>query len=57
LQELGIAAPSTTRLNGVTVIRVNLTNHRTRTADLDLLLAEIAALGENTETRRAAALA
>ena len=57
LQELGIAAPSTTRLNGVTVIRVNLTNHRTRTADLDLLLAEIAALGENTETRLAAALA
>lgn len=57
LQELGIAAPSTTRLNGATVIRVNLTNHRTRTADLDLLLAGIAALGENTETRLAAALA
>jgi glutamate/tyrosine decarboxylase-like PLP-dependent enzyme len=57
LQELGIAAPSTTRLNGATVIRVNLTNHRTRTQDLDLLLAEIAGLGESTETRLAAAQA
>ena len=57
LQELGIAAPSTTRLKGATVIRVNLTNHRTQTADLDLLLAEIAGLGESTETRLAAAQA
>ena len=57
LQELGIAAPSTTRLKGATVIRVNLTNHRTQTADLDLLLAEIAGLGESTETRLAAARA
>ena len=57
LQELGIAAPSTTRLKGATVIRVNLTNHRTRTEDLDLLLAEIAGLGESTETRLAAAQA
>ncbi|MBA4338543.1 MAG: cytochrome D ubiquinol oxidase subunit I [Hyphomonas sp.] len=57
LQELGIAAPSTTRLKGATVIRVNLTNHRTQTSDLDLLLAEIAGLGESTETRLAAAQA
>lgn len=55
LQELGIAAPSTTCLNGATVIRVNLTNHRTETAHLDLLLSEIAALGEGSDTRRVAA--
>lgn len=38
LQLSGIAAPSTTILNGQTVIRVNITNHRTRFSDLDLLL-------------------
>lgn len=55
LQELGIAAPSTTRLNGAAAIRVNLTNHRTQLSDLDLLLAEVAALGRSEETRRMAA--
>ncbi|MBI1398655.1 pyridoxal-dependent decarboxylase [Hyphomonas sp.] len=45
LQEEGLAAPSTTRLRGVSVIRVNLTNHRTQTADLDQLLKDVAALG------------
>lgn len=37
LQERGIAAPSTTRLHGRTVIRVNITNHRTRMRDMDIL--------------------
>jgi hypothetical protein len=46
LQESGIAAPSTTTLGGLTVIRVCLTNHRTRQGDLDLLLDAIATLGE-----------
>jgi len=55
LQELGIAAPSTTRLNGAVAIRVNLTNHRTQLSDLDLLLSEVAALGRSEETRRTAA--
>lgn len=55
LQELGIAAPSTTRLHGQTVIRVNLTNHRATCYDLDLLLAEIIALGESAETRLSSA--
>jgi aromatic-L-amino-acid/L-tryptophan decarboxylase len=45
LQEEGLAAPSTTRVHGASVIRVNLTNHRTRTADLDQLLKDVAALG------------
>lgn len=46
LQESGLAAPSTTRLKDVTAIRINLTNHRTRRSDLDLLLTEIVRIGE-----------
>ncbi len=46
LQERGIAAPSTTRLSGRLAIRVNLTNHRTRLADLDILLDAVLAAGE-----------
>lgn len=38
LQERGIAAPSTTRIAGKLAIRVNITNHRTCNADLDLLI-------------------
>jgi aromatic-L-amino-acid decarboxylase len=38
LQESGIAAPSTTRLQGRLAIRVNITNHRTCEADLELLV-------------------
>lgn len=39
LQCRGIAAPSTTSLNGVAAIRVCIANHRTRKADLEELLA------------------
>jgi len=45
LQESGIAAPSTTTLNGQTAIRVNITNHRTRESDLDILIAAILDIG------------
>ena len=45
LQRLGIAAPSTTRIDGRLAIRVCLTNHRTTTADLDLLVRESERLG------------
>jgi aromatic-L-amino-acid decarboxylase len=38
LQEAGIAVPSTTRVHGRSVIRVNITNHRTRPEDLDRLV-------------------
>ena len=41
LQETGIAAPSTTRLGGRLAIRVNMTNHRTREADLHILMDAI----------------
>ncbi|HEX6111368.1 MAG TPA: pyridoxal-dependent decarboxylase [Geminicoccaceae bacterium] len=46
LQESGVAAPSTTTLGGRTAIRVCLTNHRTRQADLEILLEATIALGE-----------
>jgi aromatic-L-amino-acid/L-tryptophan decarboxylase len=41
LQLQGIAAPSTTLIDGRTAIRVNITNHRTRRSDLDLLVREL----------------
>ncbi|MFQ1699478.1 pyridoxal phosphate-dependent decarboxylase family protein [Loktanella agnita] len=45
LQLRGIAAPSTTMIHGETAIRVNITNHRTRRADLDILTAAIREIG------------
>ncbi len=45
LQTEGIAAPSTTTINGETVIRVCITNHRTRSDDLTLLVSETRRLG------------
>ncbi len=47
LQERGIAAPSTTRLNGLLAIRVNITNHRTRISDLQVLIDAIVAIGSS----------
>ncbi len=37
VQESGVAVPSSGRVHGRAVIRVNITNHRTTTEDLDLL--------------------
>jgi len=54
LQEAGIAVPSTTRLRGRSVIRVNITNHRTRPEDLDQL---VEASREAAEARFAARVA
>ncbi|PWE32057.1 cytochrome D ubiquinol oxidase subunit I [Maritimibacter sp. 55A14] len=45
LQERGLAVPSTTRIGGRLAIRVNLTNHRTRMADMDALAGDILRLG------------
>lgn len=45
LQELGVAAPSTTRVEGRVAIRVNITNHRTRTADLNVLIDAVLSAG------------
>lgn len=41
LQESGIAAPSTTMLDGRLAIRVAVVNHRTRPSDMDILLAAL----------------
>ena len=41
LQLSGIAAPSTTVINGKTAIRVNITNHRTHSHDIDVLVNAI----------------
>ncbi|MBP9217303.1 MAG: cytochrome D ubiquinol oxidase subunit I [Sterolibacterium sp.] len=45
LQESGIAAPSTTMIDGHLAIRCAIVNHRTRQADLDALLAATLRLG------------
>ncbi|CAM3526836.1 Cytochrome D ubiquinol oxidase subunit I [Bordetella sputigena] len=56
VQESGIAAPSTTRVNGVLAIRAAIVNHRTTPADVDRLCdavlrigAELAALAPEPE--------
>ncbi|MBS1213767.1 MAG: cytochrome ubiquinol oxidase subunit [Proteobacteria bacterium] len=45
LQESGIAAPSTTTVNGRLAIRAAIFNHRTRQQDLDALLSGVISLG------------
>ncbi|NQY96613.1 MAG: cytochrome D ubiquinol oxidase subunit I [Henriciella sp.] len=42
IQMAGTAAPSSTRINGRLAIRVNITNHRTRIEDVELLLRTLA---------------
>jgi glutamate/tyrosine decarboxylase-like PLP-dependent enzyme len=45
LHESGVAVPSHTILRGTYALRVAITNHRTRRADLDLLLDEVVRQG------------
>jgi len=45
LQESGVAAPSGTKLNGQYVIRVCITNHRSRREDFDLLIDTVLRIG------------
>jgi len=54
IQESGIAAPSTTVLDGRLAIRVNITNHRTDQATLEALLAAVLARGQALAPRPAA---
>lgn len=51
LQEIGIAAPSTTKLHGVLNIRVNITNHRSTLADFDLLADAVVEAGQKIIAR------
>ena len=46
LQEKGIAVPSSTILNGKFVLRVSITNHRTKISDLELFINEVSKLGD-----------
>jgi aromatic-L-amino-acid/L-tryptophan decarboxylase len=45
LQESGIAAPSTTRINGELAIRAAIANHRTSSTDIDALVDATLAIG------------
>jgi aromatic-L-amino-acid decarboxylase len=45
LQESGIAAPSTTVLDGQLAIRAAIVNHRTDTCDIDMLIAAVLEFG------------
>ena len=51
---IGAISPSTTRIGGRLAIRVNLTNHRTRFEDLDVLVAEVKRIGEEATAGGAA---
>lgn len=46
LQEAGIAAPSTTRIDGNMVLRAAIFNHRTRRDDIDALVEAVLACAE-----------
>jgi glutamate/tyrosine decarboxylase-like PLP-dependent enzyme len=50
LQESGIAVPSSTELHGRRVIRVAITNHRTRDQDLDIVVDAVLQMGRRRTT-------
>ena len=50
LQEAGIAAPSTTTLDGRVAIRAALVNHRTRAEDVAILVDAVLAFGRRRAT-------
>jgi len=54
LQEQGIAAPSTTRINGRLAIRVAITNHRSQRADFDVLVKSVVAIAKQRTPARQA---
>ena len=51
LQEAGTAAPSWTTIEGETVIRCAIVNHRTTVSDMDLIVDSLTALAQ-TRLRR-----
>jgi aromatic-L-amino-acid decarboxylase len=54
LHESGIAAPSTTTIDGRLAIRAAIVNHRTRAGDIDALVGAILAFGRAGVKNRAA---
>jgi aromatic-L-amino-acid/L-tryptophan decarboxylase len=57
LHESGLAAPSTTILNGKIAIRAAIVNHRTSEKEIDLLVEKTVALGRAMEAAAAASRA
>ena len=55
IQEAGIAAPSTTTLDGKLAIRVAIVNHRTDVGDIDALLAAVLEFGARRSSENHAA--
>jgi len=55
LQESGIAAPSTTTVDGQVAIRAAIVNHRTRASDVDALIDAVLARGFARTAARSAA--
>lgn len=53
LYDSGVAVPSTTVIGGNKVIRVNITNHRTEDADLELLVLAVVEAGRALSVTRA----
>ncbi|MGZ5802486.1 MAG: pyridoxal phosphate-dependent decarboxylase family protein, partial [Burkholderiaceae bacterium] len=53
LQESGIAAPSTTVINGQLAIRAAIVNHRTNENDIDALIKATIAFGETNAAQAA----
>jgi aromatic-L-amino-acid decarboxylase len=51
LQEAGIAAPSTTTIDGQLVIRAAIVNHRTNEADVDAVLEAVCVAGRSRENQ------
>ena len=47
LQERGVAVPSVTMIHGRYVLRVAITNHRSRREDFDVLVREIIRIGNH----------
>lgn len=52
LQESGIAAPSSTRINGQLAIRAAIVNHRTQACDIDALITATLAIGADIERNK-----
>ena len=46
LQESGIAVPSSTRVNGIYILRVAIINHRSKRTDFDKLCSSLVSIGD-----------
>ena len=49
-QESGVAAPSTTTIDGRLAIRAAIVNHRTKSRDIDALIAAVLRFGRKRRT-------